>query len=264
MAEGTGHAAGAKDADKGRSLAEAARTFEPEEDKKPALVLVPGLICTSGLWAFQIAALREVTAITVVDHRAARSLGELAAQILDDQPGPFALAGHSMGGYVAFEVMRQGGDRVEKLALIATSARQDTLEMAGRRRDFIKLARRGKFRGVSPMLLKTFIHEDALDNDALCETVYRMAHETGAEGFIRQSEITLERPDSRADLGNIACPTLVLCGDADERTPPALAAEIAAGIPDAELVILPRCGHLPQLERPAATTRALKAWLEVD
>lgn len=245
-------------------MAGAATTFERGEAEKPALVLVPGLICTQDLWAFQIAALQEVTAITVVDHRRATSLSELAAQILDDQPGPFALAGHSMGGYVAFEVMRQGGDRVEKLALIATSARQDTLEMAARRRDFIKLARRGKFRGVSPMLLKTFIHEDGLDNKALRETVYRMAHETGGEGFIRQSEITLERPDSRADLADISCPTLVLCGDADERTPQALAAEMAAGIPDSELVILPRCGHLPQLERSAATTRALKAWLEVE
>ncbi|MCH8863222.1 MAG: alpha/beta hydrolase [Proteobacteria bacterium] len=245
-------------------MADAATTFEPAEDKKPALVLVPGLICTGDLWAFQIAALKEVTAITVVDHRAAGSLSELAAQILDDQPGPFALAGHSMGGYVAFEVMRQAGDRVTKLALIATSARQDTLEMAARRRDFIKLAQRGKFRGVSPLLMKTFIHEDALDNKALRETVYRMAHKTGAEGFIRQSEIILERPDSRGDLANISCPTLVLCGDADERTPPALAGEMAAGIADSELVILPRCGHLPQLERPAATTRALKAWLDVE
>lgn len=233
-------------------------------DDKPALVLIPGLICNQNLWAHQIVALREVTAITVVDHRKAEGLAELAAQILDSQSGPFALAGHSMGGYVAFEVMRQGGEKVSKLALIATSARQDTLDMAGRRRDFIKLAQRGKFRGVSPMLLRTFIHEDALDNEALRETVYRMAHETGAEGFIRQSEITLERPDSRPDLGDIGCPTLVLCGDADERTPPALAEEMAAGIPDSELVILPRCGHLPQLERPAATTRALKAWLDVD
>lgn len=233
-------------------------------DDKPALVLIPGLICNQNLWAHQIVALREVTAITVVDHRKAEGLAELAAQILDSQSGPFALAGHSMGGYVAFEVMRQGGEKVSKLALIATSARQDTLDMAGRRRDFIKLAQRGKFRGVSPMLLRTFIHEDALDNEALRETVYRMAHETGAEGFIRQSEITLERPDSRPDLGDIGCPTLVLCGDADERTPPALAEEMAAGIADSELVILPRCGHLPQLERPAATTRALKAWLDVD
>lgn len=242
-------------------MAEAREIFEPEEDAKPALVLIPGLICNADLWAAQIAALSAVVAITVVDHRKAQGLSELAAQILDDQPGNFALAGHSMGGYVAFEVMRQGGERVEKLALLATSARQDTLEMAGRRRDFIKLARRGKFRGVSPMLLKTFIHEDALDNQALRDAVYRMAHETGSEGFIRQSEIILERPDSRPGLGDIRCPALVLCGDADERTPPAMAEEMAQGIEDSELVILPRCGHLPQLERPAATTRALRAWL---
>lgn len=244
-------------------MAEAERTFEAEEAEKPALVLVPGLICTSALWAHQIAALREVVAITVVDHRKAEGLSELAGQILDSQNGSFALAGHSMGGYVALEVMRQAGERVEKLALIATSARQDTLEMAGRRRDFIKLARRGRFRGVSPMLMKTFIHEDALENRALCEIVRRMAHETGSEGFIRQSEIILERPDSRAGLADIRCPTLVLCGDSDERTPPALAQEMAAGIPDSELVILPRCGHLPSLERPVATTKALKAWLEI-
>jgi pimeloyl-ACP methyl ester carboxylesterase len=245
-------------------MVEAVPTCEPQEAEKPALVLIPGLICTAELWAHQIAALREVVTITVVDHRRAQGLEQLAAQILDDQPGRFALAGHSMGGYVAFEVMRQGGDRVEKLALLATSARQDTPEMAGRRRDFIKLARRGKFRGVSPMLLKTFIHEDALDNRALRDTVYRMAHETGTEGFIRQSEIILERPDSRSGLGDIRCPTLVLCGDADERTPPALAEEQAAGIADSELMIVPRCGHLPQLERPGATTRALQAWLDVE
>ena len=233
------------------------------EDEKPALVLVPGLICTAELWGPQIMALRERMAITVVDHRKAESLGALAEQILDSQSGPFALAGHSMGGYVALEVMRQGAERVEKLALIGTTARQDSLQKAGRRRDFIKLARRGKFRGVSPMLLKTFIHEDALENEALRDVVYRMAHQTGAEGFIRQSEIALERPDSQARLADIKCPTMVLCGDSDETTPPALSGEMAAAIPDSELVILPRCGHLPQLERPTATTRAMKAWLDL-
>lgn len=245
-------------------MAGAATTFQVIADDKPALVLVPGLICNQNLWAHQIAALRAVTCITVVDHRKAESLSQLAAQILDSQTGSFALAGHSMGGYVALEVMRQGGDRIEKLALIATSARQDTPEMAARRQDFIALARRGKFRGVSPMLMRTFVHEDALDNRALRDIIHGMAHDTGAEGFIRQSEIILERPDSRPDLGDISCPVLVLCGDADERTPPVLAEELAAGIPGSELVILPRCGHLPQLERPGATTRALKAWLDVE
>lgn len=228
---------------------------------KATLVLVPGLICTGELWAPQVVELADVAEVIIVDHSRTETVGELARSILEGVEGRFALAGHSMGGYAAFEILRQAPERVERLALIATCAGLDAPEVKQRRLDFINIAKRGKFRGMSPVLLRSFVHPDRLGDQALIETVYRMAHQTGAEGFINQQKTILSRPDSRPGLGDIQCPSLIICGLDDERTPPHLHEEMAEAIRDSELVTLARCGHLPTLERPTAVTQALAEWL---
>ena len=167
-----------------------------------------------------------------------------------------------MGGYVAFEILRQAASRVAKLALLDTQARPDTPEQSERRRTQITLAEKGRFGEIVgmhyPMLVDRSRHGDV----ALRQIVRDMADDTGAEAFIRQQTAIMNRPDSRPDLGSIRCPTLVLVGEGDELTPPDRAAEIAQGIAGARLVTVRECGHLSTLERPEDVTRALTEWME--
>ena len=231
-------------------------------DETLPLILSPGLLCTAAVWEPQIAALRDIAAPTVtMAHTRHALMQDIAAAILAAAPPRFALAGFSMGGYIAFEILRQARERVARLALLDTSARADLPEQASRRRGLMTLAHMGKFKGVTPQLLPFLVHPGRLADEDLVGRITDMAHEVGQEGFLRQQEAILWRPDSRDELAAIACPTLVLCGAEDQLTPPERAREMAAGILGARLVLIPDCGHMAPLERPAAVNDALKAWL---
>jgi len=225
------------------------------------LLLVPGLLCTAALWRHQIDGLADVADIGVADHTGHDDIRDLAAAILDRAPPRFALAGLSFGGYIAFEIMRQAAGRVTRLALLDTSARPDTPEQIRRRLDVIALVERGRFIGVSDALIRTFVHPDRVDDGRLMAAIRGMADDTGVEAFIRQEKAIMSRPDSRPDLGRIACPTLVLCGRQDALTPVAWHEEIAEGIAGSRLVVIDDCGHLTTMERPEETTAALRRWL---
>jgi pimeloyl-ACP methyl ester carboxylesterase len=226
---------------------------------KPPLILLPGLLCDRALWEPQLAGLADIAEMTVGDLTQSDTVAGLAADVLRIAPERFALAGLSMGGYVSFEIMRQAPQRVTRLALLDTSARPDRPEQSEDRRDLIKLAKQGRFKGVTPMLLPRWVHR--MDDPTLVETVTSMTQRVGGETFIRQQTAIMGRPDSRPGLSQIHCPTLVLCGHEDQGTPPELHREIAADIPNARLVIVPDCGHLSTLEQPEAVNRALRHWL---
>jgi pimeloyl-ACP methyl ester carboxylesterase len=226
------------------------------------LVLVPGLLCDAALWAPQIAALRDVAEPWVPDTTRHDSFAAMAEALLAEAPpGPFALAGLSMGGYVALEVMRQAPARVRGLALLDTNAHADSPEKRQARLDFIALTRRGRFLGVTDALLPMLVHPDRLEDRSLVDTIKGMAKRIGAEAFVRQERAIMDRVDSRPHLGGIRCPTLVLCGRDDRLTPVEAHREIAAAIPGAELAIVDHCGHLTTLERPDEVDAAMRRWL---
>ncbi len=186
----------------------------------------------------------------------------VATDVLRDAPFQrFALAGLSMGGYVALEMLRQARHRVLKLALLGTSARPDTPDQLQKRRDFISLAERGRFLGVTDALLPMLVHPSRLADSELVASVKQMAKNIGKEAFIRQERAIMSRADSRPHLASIRCPALVLCGRQDALTPPDRHEELAAGIPGAKLEIIEDCGHLSTLERPAEVGAALRRWL---
>jgi pimeloyl-ACP methyl ester carboxylesterase len=225
-------------------------------------VLVPGLNCSARLYAAQIPALWRFGPVMVADHRRDDSMAAIARRILAAAPDKFALAGLSMGGYIAFEILRQAPERVAKVALLDTNARPDDPERSARRDRQIAMTRDGRFAEVVDALLPLFLHRSRHDDEDLRWAVHIMADETGPEAFIRQQAALKTRPDARAGLGAIRCPALVLVGDGDELTPRALSEEICAGIPGSRLVIVPECGHLSTLERPEAVNRALVEWME--
>ena len=225
-------------------------------------VLIPGLFVTARLYAEQIPALWRFGPVTVADHRRGNSMIGLAQSILDDAPPRFALVGLSMGGYIAFEMMRQAPERVAKLALLDTTARPDAPEQTAVRNQQIEAAQAGGFAETVDQLFPRLVHASRGNDEALRQQVRQMAEETGAEAFVRQQRAIMGRHDSRPDLKDIACPTLILVGEGDQITPPDRAREMANGIASAELVVVPDSGHLSTIEKPAEVTEALVRWLE--
>jgi pimeloyl-ACP methyl ester carboxylesterase len=232
--------------------------------ERETVILVSGLNCTARLYEAQIRALSPAYDVRVADHRQDESLAGIARRLLAEAPARFALAGLSMGGYVALEVMRQAPGRVSRLALLDTSARPDTQDAQESRKAMIGLARGGRFDEVHSLLWPRLVHPDR-QGDAVLEHVVRaMMDETGPEAFVRQQRAIMGRPDSRALLPKIDVPALVLAGEQDAITPPELAREMAEMIERASLVLVPGSGHLAPLEQPAAVTRALQAWLDLE
>lgn len=228
------------------------------------ILLVPGLTCSARLYASQVEALWPLAPVMIADHRQDDHIDAIARRILDNAPPRFALTGLSMGGYIAFAMMRQAPERIARLALLDTSARADTPEQTAGRETQIAMTRAGRYGEIPDLSMPRYVHKDRQDDAALRAAVRTMAEETGPEAFIRQLKAIMSRPDSRPMLKDIRCQTLVLVGDGDVATPPDLAREIAAGIPGATLVVVADCGHLSTLERPEAVNAALTNWVKQE
>jgi len=228
------------------------------------LVLVPGLTSSYRIWAPVIPPLWRLGPVMVANHARDDSMAAIARRILGEAPPRFALAGHSMGGYIAFEILRQAPERVARLALLNTSARPDTPEATERRRALVAMAREGRLHEVIDIIFPTFVHPARTRDERLRRLVHAMADDVGAQGFINNQTAIMTRPDSRPLLTAIRCPTLVLTSDQDVLLPPALSEEIAGAVSGAELVMVPDCGHLSQPEQPEAVADALVAWLGTD
>jgi pimeloyl-ACP methyl ester carboxylesterase len=188
-------------------------------------------------------------------------MGAIARRILSVAPPKFVLGGLSMGGYIAFEILRVAPERVAKLALLDTSARADLPEQSEARRAQIAAARDGRLMEVMERAFPTWVHPARRSDQGLHSLVVAMANEVGVEGFVRQQLANIGRIDSRPSLAAIRCPTLVLVGEQDGLTPPERAAEIAQGIPNSRLVTLADCGHASAAEQPEKVTQALVEFL---
>jgi pimeloyl-ACP methyl ester carboxylesterase len=199
------------------------------------VVLIPGLACSARMYAPQIPALWPLGPVMVADHTRGDSMTAIAGQILAAAPSRFRLAGLSMGGYVAFEIMRQAPGRVAGLALLDTTARPDAPEQSQRRQAQIALAGEGRYGEALEQLYPLLVHQRRRDDRELHALFRLMADEVGAQAFARQQAAIMGRADSRPMLSAIACPTLVV----------------------------PDCGHLSTLEAPQAAAAALVSWMRL-
>lgn len=225
------------------------------------LLLAPGLACTAELFRPQIDVFSSERAVFLVDNRSDDRIEAMAARALAEAPERFALAGLSMGGYLALAMQRLAPERVTRLALLDTTARPDTPEGTERRHTLMGWARSGEFGRVHETLWPRLVHPDRYNDRVLEGIVRRMLDETGVDGFCRQQEAIIARVDSRPLLAAIDCPTLVLVGADDAITPPEMAQEMADAIPHAKLSVIPETGHLATLEAPVHVNAALAKWL---
>jgi pimeloyl-ACP methyl ester carboxylesterase len=228
---------------------------------RPALAFVCAHLCDERLYAAQCAALAAGHDCRVFAFRDEDTLAAMAQAVLAAMPPRFALVGLSLGGYVAFEIVRRALDRIERLALLDTTAAADNeARRAGRLAD-IASVESGGLDALIPQLPGRWLlpaHRQRADLVALMAS---MARSIGPRGQKNQQRAMLGRPDSHADLARVRVPTLVLCGAGDAVTPLADHEAIAARIDGARLVVVPDSGHLSTIEQPAAVTAALSAWL---
>lgn len=228
---------------------------------KTPLLLLPGLLCNERLFEHQVPALSGLATPVVADLAGADTIAAMARAAIERMPaGGFAVAGLSMGGYVALEVVRQAPERVRAIALLNTNARPDSAESTANRRRLIALGERD-FPAVNATLLPKLLHPDHLGDAAKVKVVDAMAEATGLAAFKRQQEAIIARVDSRPHLGAIRARALVLAAREDAIMPMEASEEMARGIPGARLEVVERCGHLSSIDQPQAVTEALRAWI---
>jgi pimeloyl-ACP methyl ester carboxylesterase len=226
------------------------------------LLLLPGTLSDAEIWRAQIDALHGHADIRVADLTTQTSIAAMANDAMGMIPnGTFALAGFSLGGYVAFEVLRRAGARVRGLALVNTQARAESPESRQRREKMMALARRD-FPRLVDALIQFMLPAARIGEATLVATIQSMMNRVGAAAFVRQSHAVMERADSRATLATIDCPTLVIGGVEDPVAPPELSEEMAAAIPGARMHLLPATGHMGPLERPDQVAHLMWTWLE--
>ena len=227
----------------------------------PSLLFLPGLLENADVFGAQVESLRGIASCAVADLTVEDSIAAMAtAALRRATPGKLCIAGHSMGGYVALEMLRQSPERIERLALVCTNARPDAPESTENRKRLMALA--GKdFPAVVRSLMPKLLLEAHMRDATMTGAIERMASALGVEAFMRQERAIIGRIDSRPHLASIRCPTLVVAARHDAIMPMALLEELAGAIAGARLAIVEDSGHVPMIERPAAVASHLLEWL---
>ena len=225
------------------------------------LVLLPGMMCDARLFAPQIAAVSATRAVHCAPIGGHDTVAALAAEVLAHAPPRFALAGLSMGGIVAMEVLRQAPERVERLALFDTNPRAELPQVRAGREPQIAAARAGGLAGIMRDEMKPNYLADGPDRGRILDLCMEMAMALGPEVFVRQSRALACRPDQQATLAAFRGPALVMMGEDDRLCPRDRHQQMHALIPGSRLAIVAGAGHLPTLEQPEVTTAEINQWL---
>ena len=231
----------------------------------PPVVLLPGLVCDATVWAHASGALGDRAPVSIASYDSLDSLGDMADKVLREAPPRFAIAGHSMGGRIALEVLRRAPERVAAFALLDTgvaplAAGEPGQREAAGRHELLQIARDQGMAAMAARWVQGMVWKPRLGDTALVSSVIDMFARSTADVFAAQIRALLARPDASGLLAGIRCPTLVLSGEEDSWAPAARHRDIAAQIPGATLELVPECGHMCTLERPEAVTRALLGW----
>jgi pimeloyl-ACP methyl ester carboxylesterase len=231
------------------------------DSAKPVLYLLPGLLCDKTVWVHQVEFLSDLVDIRIPDFRGYDSLTKMAESVLSAVPPKFMVAGHSMGGRVALEIMRLGGERVEKLALLDTGVHRQADGEPEKRQRSLDLARKEGISVLARTWAPPMVHPARHDDSEFMASIYDMVKRYSFSEYQGQITALLNRRDATQQLDSITCDTLVLCGEDDAWSPVAQHWVIASEIAGAELVVIPGCGHMSTMERPREVTDAMRNWI---
>lgn len=226
------------------------------------LVLIPGTLCTSALWEQQHHAFSAEREIIIPDITRDVSVKGMAERILNSVSGSFSLAGLSLGGIVAMEIMKEAPERVSRLALLDTNPYPPTKEQVELWDNQQKQLQAGEFK---QMVLEQFLPSAVFQkqsDESVKEGIWQMSKDIGEEGFFKQLEANKTRPGAVDVLSAVHCPSLVLAGRQDALCGPSMQEELARKLPEAKLVLIDQCGHLSPLDQPEAVTAVLSYWLQ--
>jgi pimeloyl-ACP methyl ester carboxylesterase len=232
------------------------------------LVLVPGLMCDHTVWEPLLPFMDTSQTCQMIDHQNANSLSRMAEQLLEVSPPKFVMAGHSMGGRVALEVLRMAPDRVAGVALMDTGylaklgGEAGELEVS-KRLVLLEIAQSKGIRAMAQEWVKGMVHPNRLADKALIETILKMFETKNSDIFARQLLALIFRKDATDVLKSISVPTLILCGRQDAWTPPSQHEEMLQYVPHAAMSVIEDSGHMSTMEKPQAVAEAMNQWLSV-
>jgi pimeloyl-ACP methyl ester carboxylesterase len=231
----------------------------------PHLLLLPGLACDAEVWKHQARTLGETTSVEIADYGSSDSLPEMARVAIARAPESFAVAGHSMGGRVALEILRRAPDRVVGLALLDTAYQPWMAGEAGEREKeeragYVKIARSEGMRAMARAWLQKMVHPSRLADAPLIDAIIEMFGRKSPDVFAGQIKALLERPDAGPVLASVRCPTMIICGREDAWALLEVHRQMAARLSNGQLVVVENCGHMAPMERPEAVTAALAGW----
>jgi len=224
-------------------------------------------MCDHTSWAPMLPYLNPHIAHTTIDHGDADSLVAMAERILENAPAVFDLAGHSMGGRVALEVMRLAPQRVRRLALLGTGYRAKESGEAGaeelrKRQVLLDIARAQGVRAMAVEWVKPMVAPSRLSDPIFVEQIIAMICRKSEDIFKRQIKALIERPDASNVLSHIQIPTLVMAGAFDGWATPAQHQEIADLIPSKpDVAVTGPSGHMMMMEEPQLVAQHFNQWL---
>lgn len=228
---------------------------------KETILLIPGTLCDDLLFESQITELADLGKFVVVDTVSNDNLSDLVRLLLLKAPPKFTVMGLSYGGIIAFEILRQAPQRVNKLILLNTNYKAPSQATIDNQKRFLEMANKGEFKEITTDNLKdAMLHTKHSKKMVIRKIVLQMALNVGIQGFINQTKAQLNRPDSTLDLPNIQCPTLIISGREDAICPVILHQEMADLIPNSTLQIIENCGHLSTLEQPTVVNQVIRTW----
>ena len=226
-------------------------------------MLIPGMMCDGRLFTPQLAAFTSERPVLVIPPISESTITGLAEHVLDVAPGQFALAGLSMGGLVAMEIIRQAPARVSRLALFDTNPLPDPPEKARIRSDLLKKVRSGELKRVMREEMKPLYLAPGPGVSTILNLCMEMAEALGADVFEQQTRAIATRPDQCDTLHAVKVPTLIACGAEDQLCPIDRHQLMHQLVQGSRLEVISDAGHLPTLEQPEQTNRILHKWLSL-
>jgi pimeloyl-ACP methyl ester carboxylesterase len=227
------------------------------------LVLIPGMMCDGRLFMPQLAAFTSQRPVLVIPPIGESTMTALAQSVLDVAPARFALAGLSMGGIVAMEVIRLAPQRVTRLALLDTNPLADPPEKAPVRAEQVKKVRAGELQSVMREEMKPLYLAPGPEQSAILDLCMKMAEALGAGAFEQQTQAIATRPDQCDTLRAVKVPALIACGAEDQLCPVERHQLMHQLVEGSRLEVIAGAGHLPTLEQPEQSNKVLSEWLSL-